>query len=320
MAQQVGLLHLQHLHVFAKYLALALADLRGQARVLGFELACHAPVVPVRGLGFGGDEVHHHAGGFGMGWRVKAAHARQGHAHIDHHVAGWGEAADLPAVHRRLGVEPIGFHGHAPKRWRLDVVHVTAGHYGVALFVGGARGVVDLGLTNAAGVHIGLVGQVHQVVDHQPVIGFDVVEASRIGPAGVVKEVKHGHQAGVGQGGVARPHPHEPIALDHCICADAGKALYPLAGHVHGFAFAAHFQAVVAADQFAVLHPAQRQRGTAVRAKVLDRHGLLFGIAKKHHALVANGAAQGLVAEVCAGAGHVPGVHQKHVNAFHSAY
>ena len=267
------------------------------------------------GLGLGGDEVHHHAGGFRFGGCIKTALSGQGHAHIDHHVAGRGEAANLPAVHSGLGVQAIGLHGHAPKRGGLDVVHVAAGDHGIALFVGGARRVVNLRLTDAAGVHIGLVGQVHQVVDHQPVIGLDVVETAGIGPLRVVKKVKHRHQTRVGQCGVTRPHPHKAIALDHRIRADAGKALHPLAGHVHGFAFATHLQAVVAAHQFAVLHPAQRERGTPVRAKVLDRHRLLFGIAKEHHVLVADDAPQRFFGQVGTGAGHVPGVHQKHGRA-----
>jgi hypothetical protein len=104
-----------------------------------------------------------------------------GHADLDQHMAGRGEAADLPAVHGHLVGQAVAAQRHLPERRRGNVVHEAAGDHldpgALAARLGLAGGLVDLGLADGAGVHIGLVRQVHEVVDHQPVVGLDVEHA-----------------------------------------------------------------------------------------------------------------------------------------------
>jgi hypothetical protein len=104
-----------------------------------------------------------------------AALAGVGHAHFDHHVAGRAEVADLPAVHRhvvgqvlprRLAFQKGGGITLSMKRLVTTCRRRLGGH----------RRLVDLLLADAGGVHVGLVRQVHQVVDHEAVVAGDVVQ------------------------------------------------------------------------------------------------------------------------------------------------
>ena len=302
------MLAFQHLQVFREDFALPLADLGGERFVLRLELARHAPEVPHAGVGLGGDEVHHDAVDLVAVGRVVAAVAGVGHTHLDHDLARRGEAADLPAVHRHVVGQAVAAQRGAPKRWRRDVVHEAAGDHLVATGDGLAGGFVDFGLADAAGVHIGFVRQVHQVVDHEAVIGLDVVEPTAKGPVGVVVPVLVGNGGGVGLGGVTGPDPDKAVALHRRVGADGRKAADALAGHGHGLAVATHHQAVVAAHELAFADAAQRQRRAAVRAKVFERGHAAVGLAVEHQLLVADGAAQRLIAEFVRLRGDVPGV------------
>ena len=62
----------------------------------------------------------------------------------------------------------------------------------VAFHARGARHFVNFFLTNAVGMHIGFVRQVHQVIHHQLVIALDVIKTTAIGPRRVVKKFKLG--------------------------------------------------------------------------------------------------------------------------------
>src|SRR6218665_1347753 len=77
------------------------------------------------------------------------------------------------------------------------------------------------------------------------------------GARGVVGPVQLHDPGGVAQRGIARRDPDEAVALDHRKAARARKTLHPLAGHRQRPTVAPHPQAVVAASQFAVAHPAQ---------------------------------------------------------------
>ena len=100
---------------------------------------------------------------------------------------------------------------------------------------------MDLSLIHiyAAGVNIGLMGQVHEVVDHQPVVAIYVIEAAAIGPIGAFGPRQMVKGFGLGEGRVARPHPDEAVALDDGERLDGVEAGHVLAGHAHGAAFAA---------------------------------------------------------------------------------
>ena len=271
------------------------------------------------GFGLWGDEVHHHAVGFVLGGGFVAALACQGHAHFNQHMTGRREAADLPAVHQLVIGQIVCPQRHLPKRWGLDVLHETTGHHLVAIHRGLTGGFVNFGLANAGGVHIGFVRQVHQVIDHQAVIAGNVIMPAAVGPVRIFKPFKHGHGRFIGQVGVARPDPNKTVTLDHRKTLDRRKAAHPLAWHGHGLSVATHLQAVVTADQFAIAHFAQRQRGAAVRAEVFDGCDFVFKAAKESNAFTTDLACQRLVRQFVGLTGHVPGVFQKHTHPFKSS-
>ena len=312
MVEQVALLQLQHFQVFAENLGLPFADAGRQRLVFRVELARHAPEVPDRGFGLGRDEVHHDAVGLVFGRRVIAAFAGMGHADFDHHMAGQRKAADLPAVHRHVVGQVVAAQRQLPERRRGDVFHKAAGDDLIAIDDGLAWHFVDFLLADAAGMDVGFMRQVHQVVDHQPVVALDVEHATAVGPFRVVIPVLAGNFCRVGQRGITRPDPDEAVALFNRVAADLRKASHALTRHGNGFAFATHFQSVVSADQFAFAHEAQRQRRATVRAEVFERSNTVFLAPVEHDALAADHSAQRLVVDVLRGAGNVPGVFGEH--------
>ena len=163
-------------------------------------------------------------------------------------------------------------------------------------------------LRHAQGREVGLVRKVHQVVDHQAVVGLHVVQAAAIGPLRVVGPVQVGQLVLAGLGRVAGPDPDEAVLLDDGKAADRREATHALARHRDGLAVAAHLQAVVAANELALHHPAQRQRRAAVRAEVLQRRDPAVVAAVEDDALATDGAAQRLVVDLARRGGHVPGI------------
>ena len=223
-------------------------------------------------------------------------------------MAGGREVADLPAVHGLVVGQAVHAQRHLPERGGLDAFHEAAGDHLVALHAGLAGHLVDFLLADAGGVHIGLVRQVHQVVDHQAVVAGNVVQPAAVGPLGVVGPGQVVDGGGVGLVGVAGPHPDEAVALHHRKAARLGEPLHALAGHGHRLARAFHPQAVVAALQMAFAHRAQRQRRAPVGAEVVQRGDLIGRGTVEHDLLAADGAAQRLVRDLVGRAGYVPGV------------
>ncbi len=312
MAQQVALLAFEHFQVFAEDPSLAFANALGERLVVGLEVARHAPEVPDGSGALRGDEVDHDARRLALRRRLVAAVAGVGHADLDQHVAGRREAADLPAVHRHVVGQAVAAQSHAPERRGHDILHVAAGDHLVAFHPRGRRGLVDFLLADAGRMDIGLVGQVHQVIDHQAIVAVDVVQPAAIGPIGAFRPFQAGYQRGVGLFFRARPDPDEAVPFLHREATDAGEAADPLAGHRAGATVLAHCQAVVAADQHAVLDEAQRQRRATVRAEILEgRHAAVLASVENHR-LVADASAERLAGQFVGGAGHVPGVLRKH--------
>ena len=60
-------------------------------------------------------------------------------------------------------------------------------------------------IADAPAMHERLVRQVHQIVDNQPVIAFDVNCLAVSGPGGIVVPVHVRNQRRVGHGGIAHP-------------------------------------------------------------------------------------------------------------------
>ena len=65
-------------------------------------------------------------------------------------------------------------------------VHETAGDDLIALGAGGAWRFDDLLLPDAVGMHIGLVGQVHQVVNHEAVVALDAAHPATKDPLAII--------------------------------------------------------------------------------------------------------------------------------------
>ena len=171
------------------------------------------------------------------------------------------------------------------------------------------RRLLDLALADARRMHVGLVRQVHQVVDHQAVVAVDVIEPAAVNPFGALGPGQWVQLRRVGERFLARPDPDEAVALDHRIAAD--RRPHALARHADALAVAAHHQAVVAADDAAVFaYRAERQRRAAVRAEVLERRDRAALGAEQHHAVAADRAAERLRGDLVGGAGDVPGVFQ----------
>ena len=73
---------------------------------------------------------------------------------------------------------------------------------------------VDLGLADAGRMDVGLVREVHQVVDHQLVVALDVVDAAAMRPGRVVGPEGIVDQRRVGLVGLAGPHPDETVSYN----------------------------------------------------------------------------------------------------------
>ncbi|EWS62703.1 hypothetical protein Y695_04066 [Hydrogenophaga sp. T4] len=222
--------------------------------------------------------------------------------------------ADLPAVHRLVVGQAVHAQRHLPERRRLDAGHVAFGDHVLAIHPRLARHFVDLLLPDAGRVHVGLVRQVHQVVDHEPVVAGDVVQAAAVGKGGVVLPLELRHQRGVGERGVARPDPDETVCFVHREALNGRKRPHALARHRDGLAVAAHGQTVVTADQGIALHLAQRQRRAAVGAEIEHRGHQAGAVAEQGHGLLADAPAERPVGgDLFAAGSDVPGVEGEHV-------
>src|SRR5690606_3301799 len=154
---------------------------------------------------------------------------------------------------------------------------------------------------------------VHEVVDHEPIIAIDVIQAAAIRPLVAYCPVQVGNKAGVGQSRVARPDPDKAVPLLDRIAFYAGKTANPLHGHGYGLAIATHDQSVLAANQIPIFYVAQRQRRATVRAEVFDRTHLTLGATVKRNAFATNLPAQRFGFDLVWGTGHVPSVLREHM-------
>ena len=165
-------------------------------------------------------------------------------------------------------------------------------------------------------MNIGLVREVHQIVNHELVTRFDVVHPAAIGPLGTVKEFKLRHQLRVGLVNVTRPDPNEAESLDHGKLFNGRKSRHPLTRHGERFALASHLEAVIAADQITVFDKPKRERCSTVGAKVLEHHGLAFSASVEHHLLATDLTPQGFAVNFIGPARDVPRVFNEHGKGF----
>ncbi len=161
-------------------------------------------------------------------------------------------------------------------------------------------------------MHVGLVGEVHQVVDHEPVVAADMVQPAAVGPFRLFRPFKVVDLIGIGEFLIAGPDPDEAVALFDRVAADAWETAHALAGHTDGLAFATHLEPVIAADQLAVTDEAERERRAPMRAKIFDCGHLATLAPVEHDLLAANLATQRPGRDLVRGARHIPCVFWEH--------
>ncbi|MNG19938.1 hypothetical protein D3C76_1713590 [compost metagenome] len=64
-------------------------------------------------------------------------------------------------------------------------------------------------------VDIRLMGQIHEVIDHQSIIRLNLSHAAITCPVGIIKPSEIRDQIRIRQRGVARPDPHEAMTFLH---------------------------------------------------------------------------------------------------------
>jgi hypothetical protein len=80
-------------------------------------------------------------------------------------------------------------------------------------------------IADGGAVHKSLVREVHEIVDDETVVAFDMNGLAVAGPAGIVVPVHVRYQRGIGQRRIAHPEPDETMPLDHWIRAHAGRRI-----------------------------------------------------------------------------------------------
>ncbi len=217
------------------------------------------------------------------------------------------EADDLPAVDLAGLAELAG-----PERRRVDVAH-PARDGGEAIGMGDVeRRLGDRAIADARAVDEGLVGEIHQIVDDEPIIAFDGDELAVARPGRIVVPVQVGNLGGIGERRIARPYPDEAMTLDDGIGAHAGRGVDRLLrGHERAAAPRVERQPVVAADHLVALQAPQGQRQQAMPARVRQRGGGAVPTTIENDLLAAYRARQQLPPHLAVVGGSIPGVHGK---------
>ena len=176
---------------------------------------------------------------------MRRSGSRTRHANINHDVGGQRKSANLPAI-----TLVARFEIRRPKRWRVDVVQPSGHRHGTIIrsrFYGRFH---DFVLPDAGRVHERFVRQIHEVINKQLKIAFDVIRASFEHPFRVRAPRQIRDVIFVGVFRRTYPDPDEPMPLSHGIRADCRLAMDPLlAGHPNAGAALIKFQSVVLADQ-----------------------------------------------------------------------
>ena len=92
---------------------------------------------------------------------LRRAGTRRRHADVDIDGAGRLEIYDLPAIDR-AGLAQL----RRPERRRLDAAHPARHRHGALTMGDVERGLGNVLVADAGAVHEGLVGEIHQIVDH----------------------------------------------------------------------------------------------------------------------------------------------------------
>ena len=146
-------------------------------------------------------------------------------------------------------------------------------------------------------MHIGLVREVHQIIDHQSVIAFNVDQFAVRRPIGIVIPVQIWKTGWIGQRGISHPNPNQSVALDNGVRLYTGRRVHPLlAGHAGAPSACVVVQSMVTTDHLIALESTHRQRQQTVPTRIRQHTGLPVEGSVHDHFLIANGAGQKLSA------------------------
>ena len=307
-----ALLRLQH-HVILIVYALAVVDMGSlqiarQLLVVGLEGPHEIPEIMATRLGFrrdGGEEGAVDALG-------TVALARPGPRRRDPDVADHDrrrlEIHDLPSIDAARLAQLLG-----PERRRIDVDHPARHGRGVLGVRHVERRVEDGVVADAVGMHVGLVRQIHQIVDHQAIVAFEAIERAALAfPFGAVVPVKVRQDGGIGSRGIAGPDPDQPMPLDHGIGAHAGRRIDGLLrGHETATSRRIEDQTVVAAHDLIADEPSERKRQQPMPAGILQRDGIPVRAAIEHDVLAADRSRRQFALDLVAPGGGIPSVQRK---------
>jgi hypothetical protein len=157
------------------------------------------------------------------------------------------------------------------------------------------------------------MGQVHEIVDEELIIAFDLRGAPLENPLWIRAPGKLRNPGFIGEFGSADPNPNEPMPLHDGIDADSRISVNArLTGHPDTLPARIEFKSVVLADEMIFLEIALRKGQEAVRATILEGTESAICLAIENQGFATNDAGKwGMFDFVIPGNG-VPEVTQEH--------
>jgi hypothetical protein len=177
----------------------------------------------------------------------------------------------------------------------------------------------DRFVTDAARVHVGLVRQVHEVVDHEAVVALETVKrAACTHPLGAVVPMEIRKLRWIGECRIAWPQPDQTVSFDHRISMHAGRRIDGfLRRHVGATAGGVEYQPMIPADDLIPFEMPKRKRQQAVPARILKPRDLAVAAAVEHHVLLADRPGRKFVLDFVAPSRGIPGVQWKRLGFGH---
>src|SRR5215218_5893183 len=168
-------------------------------------------------------------------------------------------------------------------------------------------------VADAAGMDIGLMRQVHEIVDHETVVAFQAVEGATLThPIGAVVPMEVRDLGRVRQSGISGPEPNETMPLGDRIRADASRRIDGLLRrHVGASAGRIEDETVITADHLIAFEAPHGKRQEPMPAGVLQSRYLSVGAAIENDVLIADGPGCELMLDLMAPGCGIPSVERK---------